>query len=256
MSLGVAKLGDLRCGGHRSAIPPAGCGFMVQHPRGPGRGGPRACFSPATSVQSQALLCRTQPKSFMPVYPGQARTGGCPGGEQGSGVVEGGWRDTFVPGVLLAEMGAPKSLLMKVKDESEKGEGEGKGNGLSLDSPSRTLPLGFIIARGSSRLCALIFEFTFQPPLGGGKEGRRGFFSECATKPPSPAGFAGQSPPHPAPTQHGEFLNTQFTWNHFRLYLITESRTPIILGGLRLPRHFLKPHTFSVLSTPACPNPI
>ena len=106
----------------------------------------------------------------MPVYPGQARTGGA---EEVSKDQE-WWREggeTCVPGVLLAEMGAPKSLLMKVKDESEKGEGEGQGNQLRLDSPSRTLPLGFIIARGSSPLCALISKFTFQPPLGGGKEG-------------------------------------------------------------------------------------
>lgn len=39
MSLGVAKLGDLRCGGHGSATPQAGCELMVQHPCGPGRGG-------------------------------------------------------------------------------------------------------------------------------------------------------------------------------------------------------------------------
>ena len=76
MSLEVAKLGDLRCGGHGSAIPPAGCGFMVQHPRGPGRGWPRAGFSSAMSVWSQALLCGTQPKSFMPVRPRQERTVG------------------------------------------------------------------------------------------------------------------------------------------------------------------------------------
>ena len=41
-------------------------------------------------------------------------------------MVEGGWRDVC-SGVLLAEMGAPKSRLMKVKEESEKGEKEGKG---------------------------------------------------------------------------------------------------------------------------------
>lgn len=34
-----------------------------------------------------------------------------------------------------------------------------------------TPPLGLVIAGGSSWLCALISKFTFQPPLGGGKEG-------------------------------------------------------------------------------------
>ena len=40
-------------------------------------------------------------------------------------MVEGGWRDVC-SGVLLAEMGAPKSLLMTVKEKSKKGEKEGK----------------------------------------------------------------------------------------------------------------------------------
>ena len=88
-------------------------------------------------------------------------------------MVEGGWRDVC-SGVLLAEMGAPKSRLMKVKEESEKGEKEGKGKKEREREGGKgciwTPPLGLVIAGGSSRLCALISKFTFQPPLGGGKE--------------------------------------------------------------------------------------
>ena len=170
-------------------------------------------------------------------------------------------------------MGAPKSRLMKVKEESEKGEKEGKGKKergreraerreggkgqkgereggrerLHLDSPSGTGHRRRIF----SALCFDLQIHVSTSPWG--REGGKFFLNVQQSLHPE---RALQGSPHPPP-QHGEFLNTQFTWNHFRLYLITESRTPIILGGgLLLPRHFLKLHTFSVLSTPACPNPI
>lgn len=134
MSLGVAKLGDLRCGGAQKHLKlgVSSWSSTLKGPAGAALGWLLPCR--LYVLRSQARFAEPNP-SHSRLYPRQVRTVGAQEvSKDQSG--EGGWRDTLVPGVLLAEMGAPKSLL----DESErrvKKEREGEGQRAASGLPSR-----------------------------------------------------------------------------------------------------------------------